>query len=117
MLRVVFRMLDDSGHGGAGRIGRAQISEMARSPDIQAILRYTVFWLPLKRRLWSFFYGIFEDDAECIAEDDWVRAGEGLAREEVWVQHLRLDAEHRRVADECSVTGGWSEARCAHIVV
>ena len=109
MLRVVFGMLDDSNQG---RIGRAQISEMARSTDIQGILKYTVYWLPLKRRQWTFFYNIFEDEAECISVEEWLQAAHGLAMaEEVSVAHVRLDRDHRAIADACSVTGDWSEQR------
>jgi hypothetical protein len=89
-----------------------QISEMARSADIQDILKYTVFWLPLKRRQWSFFYSIFDDEGETVRVSEWLRAGEELASSEcVCVRHLRLDEEHRGIADSCSATGDWSEAR------
>ena len=57
----------------------------------QGILKYTVFWLPLKRRQWSFFYNIFEDEAETISVEEWVSAGYGLAmKEEVGVGQVRF---------------------------
>ena len=109
MLRVVFSMLDDTNQA---RVSRAQISEMARNVDMQGILRFTVFWLPLKRRQWSFFYAIFEDDAEYIGVEEWVSAGYGLAMgEEVSVGRVRLDGVQREVARACSVTGEWSQRR------
>jgi hypothetical protein len=109
MLRVVFSMMQQAGDG---RVGRAQISEIARSADMQAILRYTVFWLPLKRRQWTFFYGIFEDEAACITVDEWIRAAHGLAeREEVRVGQVRRDVQHKSIAEACSVTGDWSVHR------
>lgn len=111
ILRVVFSILDDN---SVGHIGRSQISEIARNADIQDMLKYTLFWLPLKRRQWTFFYGIFDDDNESIGVEEWLNAARDLAAsEEVRISNVRLDEEQRSIADACSVTGDWSEARFA----
>jgi len=111
ILRVVFSILDDN---NVGCIGRSQISEVARNADIQDLLKFTVFWLPLKRRQWTFFYGIFDDESETIGVEEWLSAARDLAAsEEVKISNVRLDEEQRSIADSCSVTGDWSEARFA----
>lgn len=111
ILRTVFNMLDENGEG---KVERGQISEMARNSDIHAILKYTVFWLHLKRREWSFFYSIFEDESSNITVDNWLSAAHDLAMSEtVSARHIRLDSEHRAYADASSATGDWSKERFA----
>ncbi len=105
-------MLDTA---GVGSIGREQISEISRNTEIQDLLKFTVFWMPLKRREWSFFYAIFEDDSDNITVQEWMSAAHGLSMSEVIaIKYIRLDEEHRNIADSSAVmTPGesWSTAR------
>jgi hypothetical protein len=69
------------------------------------VLRFTVFWMSIKRRRWAFFYAIFDEMEEFIGLEHWLRAAEAVSGEEcVSLSHIRLAAEHRRIVN----TASWS---------
>mmetsp|Transcript_1868 Transcript_1868/g.2965 ORF Transcript_1868/g.2965 Transcript_1868/m.2965 type:complete len:680 (-) Transcript_1868:102-2141(-) len=105
MLRAAFALLDSE---GTGRIRRETIPEIGKSAAVQAYLRFTVFWMSLKRRQWGFFYAIFDDLDDSISVESWLQAAKAVSLEEgVPVKHIRLEEEHRQIA--YSTTGAWSD--------
>ena len=80
------------------------------SADVQDCLRFTVFWMSVKKRRWSFFYALFDEMEDSIGMEEWLKAAKAVSLEEkVSLRQVRTEAEHKQIV---TASGGhmWSIA-------
>lgn len=105
IFRKVFGILDVS---GSGKVYRTEIPMLSESFEIHSYLKFTIFWMKIKRRDWGFFYRIFNTENDYFTVTEWLHAAKDLATAshvKIFPKNLRLDSEHRKIVLEA---GNWT---------
>ena len=95
MLQLAFMTLDQ---GGKGRLTVEEVASVAFDSAVHALLSFTVFWAPIKKRNWSLFQAMQSGSREGISMQDWMSCAQGLSLEVgVPLRHIRTYEEHEEI--------------------
>lgn len=96
-LAAAFDLLDTS---RTGRLSMEHVSLIAKSTEVQALLRYTVLGSSAKKKNWQVFRSMFPYEEAYIGFNEWLAAANTASAEPRVSLHLiRSEEEHIRIVN------------------